>query len=245
MALRASSRALRAGGLAVRSVARVAARASRPPPTAALWGAPARGRATAGGGASWTRLGLKGPSLPVRFAPDCRKQAQTRMRGFVVRLLCAYPLTCAPALRVRSRTTGAARATRPRRRWRAAAAAPAGRPARAAAAAAAVAAAAATLAAAARPSASGLRMWRSSTGAARAQLRCSASAACNRFSRFSDSASWRAATRSPSSPSPRACSTSWATSSARRARRRPGLLARLRARLSHSWRERDPCAASL
>jgi hypothetical protein len=76
MALRASSRALRAGGLAVRSVARVAARAAPPPPTAALWGAPARGRATAGGGATWMRLGLKGPSLPVRLVPPCRKQRQ-------------------------------------------------------------------------------------------------------------------------------------------------------------------------
>jgi hypothetical protein len=64
-ALRASSRGLRAGGLVVRTASRAAARAAPPPPSAALWGSPAPGRASPGG-ASWTRLALKGPSLPVR-----------------------------------------------------------------------------------------------------------------------------------------------------------------------------------
>ena len=73
------TRVLRASGPALRvSQARCAARPV-PSPCVALWGGPTPGHARSGG-ASWARLGVRGPSLPVRYS-SLRAAALPEKRG--------------------------------------------------------------------------------------------------------------------------------------------------------------------
>jgi hypothetical protein len=152
-----ASRVMRSGGLALRVAQGRCTPRTAPPPCAALWGAPTPGRAPSAG-ASWARLGVRGPSLPVRHfslaAVSVGWQRDSPL-GRVALRRAARSRAHAPANAARSPTSGAPPQTRCRR-LAAAVVAAAGRRVRAAA----VEAAAAAAAAMAAEAASGRRTWR-------------------------------------------------------------------------------------
>ena len=117
-----ASRVLRSGGLALRVAQGRCAPRPAPPPCAALWGAPTPGRAPSAG-ASWARLSVRGPSLPVRHFPSPPCASAGGVTHLWDAWRCAAPsrahaltLRAAP-LPARLHRLGAADSRR-RRRWR-------------------------------------------------------------------------------------------------------------------------------